>query len=1258
MLRELAGQEKVKPQAPGAHSQVPTDGIRKTLEADGRLVLLVVDQLEQLLTGRHSPSVCDEFFETLAEVIAIAPERLRVVLVVRSDFEPSFEPPRRSGWNEGRFLVPPMTPAELREAVVAPASEIACSFEPPELVDELVSEVIQMPGALPLLSFTLSEMYEAYVRRADRDHVLRRKDYLSLGGVSGALRHRADTIWDSLKAQGLETTARRLLLRMVSLEAGEIARRRVTAPELTPRDRAERSRLERVIEVLDDARLTVGRVEIEPAHDALVRGWGRIRQWIRDDEESILLTRRLTQAAAEWERGDHADGLLWDDDPRLAGAERLLGNDPNNLSHDEGEFVMQSVRRARRNRRVRFGITAAVVTFLGVATVVALTLRQEAATQAQLAGENLAASRFFAADVSWRDRSDPLHALLLAASAIAASPEDDPRRAAYVLRAMHLVSRAPRIVTHVPAPVSHYTLSQDGQRVVTVGGDGVVRQWDLRTGAALPVPEPAAPGLRAGSAAIGPRGLVAVVDWDGHRAVQLRVAGLVSAGGAPGARIIAVEGDDNVADFAFAPDGRELVVARRTAKKTLRYTVYGLAEKRGVFDVAPELTADPPLPGEDLPIRPGALSLIDRPGWVTPVAGDENRAFLVGIHNDESAGTHDVSVLDLSADEPRTAGVVHAEGHIDAARLSADGSTLVVIARTGTDCEVGAYHRPFQGGWARDSTMQLTGRGRILGLTPTGDRALVTQDSRSVPQGQQPDLHVFGTRSAEDVRIALGKDDVSSAVVLTSDGADVVAISKESEVRVWGAASGVLRLGPEVFIRQAPGVAEELGFDLREDRGRLTTVTHEGTVMQWDPLDRGPASQVKLPLSRVASAAFSADARMLAAVTQTRDEQSALFVFDLATSSSELRRRIVDRGTSLDVALSDDGARLATVVRFEREEYALHVWDLGSSSERPLCNLTLTGAHTSAATTFRAGGKEVVATWGSDGNTASVQRWTVEGCKPIWATPWSQKDAKVMFTRGGDQLLFARLGPVEGRIDVRGVGDVLASGWLPVEVRAGLSGPLVTALLRDAQDIALANVDATVADTATPGLTVRLEDGRVELAAREGATVGRDGRTGLPLADPRLPQGLTPHLPLFSPAGKWLVLEQGVAQTIRRDDDLGTNLMVFSPTLGTTVTERLWHDHRVMALAFARGEQELITVTSDGVVRHWQVAVDTRGDKGWMGMLGEALTGLRMEGERGDVRVPASEYPATRKRFFGEVEQAAAAGDQVAAVILARFRSY
>jgi hypothetical protein len=187
----------------------------------GARLLLVIDQLEELVTLCRDGRERDLFMAHLARALVELVDRFRLVITLRSDFEPLFQesalgtgsdpagrrddgrgPVTRSDpWLAARFVVPPMTQDELREAIERPASAKVLYFEE-GLVDSLINEVVQTPGALPLLSFTLSELYRNYLLRNPADRCLTMSDYGQLGGVAGSLRRRATEIYDQLGKRG------------------------------------------------------------------------------------------------------------------------------------------------------------------------------------------------------------------------------------------------------------------------------------------------------------------------------------------------------------------------------------------------------------------------------------------------------------------------------------------------------------------------------------------------------------------------------------------------------------------------------------------------------------------------------------------------------------------------------------------------------------------------------------------------------------------------------------------------------------------------------------------------------------------------------------------------------------------------------------------------------------------------------------------------------------------------------------------------
>jgi WD40 repeat protein len=364
---------------------------------------------------------------------------LRVVLTVRSEFEPQFAQLLLKGRRAAtRFLIPRMTQDELRRVIEGPAGVKVIRFESSALIDQLVNEVVDMPGALPVLSFALSEMYANYIRRGGDDRTLSFEDFDALsGGVTGSLRVRANEIVDAVG----EPTTRRVLERFVSVEAGAFARRRVPRWELSAADAVEQARVDEIISRFTEARLMVAdRVGDEPflelAHDALILGWDRLLGWIREDATRIATLRLLTPNAEEWSSDPRKkSGLLWADPERIVSIRELVNAPSPGLNRQEADFAAASVQRARRNSIWR---SATIVTLLALA-LVTTTAAIYANFQSGVARENAARataernsalinqSHLLEKEARSRmERGDNVTAMLLALEALRDKTSNDP----------------------------------------------------------------------------------------------------------------------------------------------------------------------------------------------------------------------------------------------------------------------------------------------------------------------------------------------------------------------------------------------------------------------------------------------------------------------------------------------------------------------------------------------------------------------------------------------------------------------------------------------------------------------------------------------------------------------------------------------------------------------------------------------------------------------------------------------------------------
>ena len=381
---------------------------------DRRLVL-IVDQAEELVSMIRVQAERDAFITLIARILDANGDRVRVIMTLRTDFEPQFDHAAlASRWTAARFVVPPMSRADLQAVIEEPAARRVLYFDPPELVDTLLDEVTNMPGALPLLSFALSEMYVRYLNRRGTDRAVSREDYEQLGGVVGALRSRADEEYNALD-EPHRATMQAMLLRMVAGGSGVLARRRVSNIELVHANADENARVADVRRALVSARLLVegkdadGEPYLEPAHDALVRSWGRLLQWIQqagDDVIPLVTRQKLAAEALEWRRAaDNAarDGLLWKDPVRSAMLVRVAREDAPWLNEVELEFARASVQGRRRARLARRGVVAAIAVLALASLVFADQSRRQ--TRVAVAARDTALRALAKAD-SEKNRAD------------------------------------------------------------------------------------------------------------------------------------------------------------------------------------------------------------------------------------------------------------------------------------------------------------------------------------------------------------------------------------------------------------------------------------------------------------------------------------------------------------------------------------------------------------------------------------------------------------------------------------------------------------------------------------------------------------------------------------------------------------------------------------------------------------------------------------------------------------------------------------
>lgn len=353
-------------------------------------VLLVIDQFEEVFTLTPEPRR-SRFLEALARAVA-EPDGLSVLLTLRADFygSPLQHPEFAQVFAPAVTNVLPMTESELGEAVRGPAERVGIEVEP-ALAAELIADTARQPGALPLLQYALTELFEQRNGPA-----LSLADYRAIGGLRGALSRRAEDLYERLPPLERDV-AIQVFLRLVRLGRDtKDSRRRVPVSELTGMD-LDPVAMSSVLETFGRYRLlSFDRDEatyeaiVEVAHEALLWEWDRLAGWIDRHRAALRKQEAFVAAHQEWEEsGRDADYLLtggrlaeyegWTTTSNLqpTAAERaFLDASLERRTREEAEHATRRDRNRRLERRARtrlLALVAAVVLLAGAVTFGVLT---------------------------------------------------------------------------------------------------------------------------------------------------------------------------------------------------------------------------------------------------------------------------------------------------------------------------------------------------------------------------------------------------------------------------------------------------------------------------------------------------------------------------------------------------------------------------------------------------------------------------------------------------------------------------------------------------------------------------------------------------------------------------------------------------------------------------------------------------------------------------------------------------------------------
>lgn len=885
-------------------------------------VLIVVDQFEEVITQCEDPVERQQFVSCLLSVVSAPARRVSVVITVRTDFYPKLQdyPELWSQIPQHQYNVSHVGREQLRQVIMEPARVAGLEVED-TLVGEILDDLGEGAGKLPLLSHAMSELFK---RRDGRR--LTFAAYRATGKVKETVARHANEVYNEFGPDEREL-ARRIFINLVKVGEDHESDVRMPVPledlanEYEP---GRKAAVESVVRKLSVERLLTmrggmsvapaaqpampaDRVLVELAHEALIRHWQRLSDWLKPRRRARRIFVSLDISARDWADSGRKSEFLYrgsrlanalDARPEYEELMKPVHHEFIRASEEQVERAREQEERARRREesrrrlRYRFKILVVFAVILGSLFSLAVWKWVEANQQ-----RKLAESYGRAGASAMQEGFDPQLGLLLAIEAGRLAITKDT---VAVLRQALASSYVETILQGHKAQVISVAISRDGKSLLTAGADKEARLWDLEKKETIKI-------------------LAGHTDWVNWAAFS-----------PDGTRAVTASRDGTARIFSLVDDTAVMIL--RGHKQSVNNAVFSP-------DGLNVLTAGEDSTARIWDTRTGQLlrTLTGHLKWINTAVYSPDGKLVVTASGDNTARVWDArteAVLAtlkghtntvLSASFSPDGKQIITGGSDKSARVWAVGSWEEVRQLHGHTSNVNSVEFSPDSRWiltgSKDGTSQLWNatngypvlefRGHLSGI----NTAIFSPDGQHVYTASgDHTARIWSVRLPPRIATLDGHKEAVWSASFSRDGGKIITAGKDKSVSIWEARTGRL-------LMSIPHPAPVQNAVFSPDGNLIATVSSDGVGRLWNAGTGEARGELVGHQQMVHAINFSADGTKV--VTASKDKTAR--VWDVAS-----RRSLMEfKGHTNEVyhaSFSPDGRRIATA----GHDFTVRIWDVGS----------------------------------------------------------------------------------------------------------------------------------------------------------------------------------------------------------------------------------------------------------------------------------------------------------------------------------------